>query len=190
MENESRKIGLRIFAGFLVAITIIVAVFASGITLPSQEDRTGRLTVLLTDAPVDLESLDITISKLEVHKVAVEEGEGWILLADEGDIPTFDLLMFQEGASLQLASKKIASGTYNKIRMYISEAFAYYKSNSEKEDGPVNVPPGKIDVITEFELVEGGTRIVTIDMEPDWVAMRNYNNLRPVLKASISEEGQ
>jgi hypothetical protein len=190
MENGSRKIGLRIFAGFLVAITIIIAVFASGITLPSQEDRTGRLTVLLTDAPVDLESLDITISKLEVHKVAVEEGEdeGWVLLADEGDIPIFDLLLFQEGKVLELASRDIPAGTYNKIRMYVSEAFAYYKPNSGKEDGPVNVPPEKIDVITKFTLEPDGSRSVLIDMEPDWVAMRNYNNLRPVLKATIAEQ--
>ena len=39
MENDSRKVGLRIAAGFLVAIPIIVAVFASGVTLPSLENN-------------------------------------------------------------------------------------------------------------------------------------------------------
>ena len=78
-------------------------------------------------------------------------------------------------------------GKYNKIRMNVSQAIADYK-DPEREDGSVNVPSGKIDVITNFELEEGGTRIVTIDMEPDWVAINESNNLRPTLKAIISED--
>lgn len=189
MENGSRKIGLRIFAGFLVAITIIVAVFASGITLPSQKVRTGRLIVLLMDAPVDLYQLNVTITDLEVHKVGQEDDEDgeWIALIENEEI-TFDLLEYQNGKTLELASEIIDAGTYNKIRMYVSEANASYAEYPENPV-PLRVPPGKIDVITEFELVEGGTRIVVIDMEPDWVAISKNNNLRPVLKASISQSG-
>ena len=51
----------------------------------------------------------------------------------------------------------------------------------------LTVPSGKIDVITKFELENGETIDVTIDMEADWVAISNSNNLRPVLKASIDE---
>ena len=71
MENGSKKVGLRMAAGVLVAITIIVAVFASGITIPGLENNPslgseqGILTVLLTDAPVDLEKLVLTISEIE-----------------------------------------------------------------------------------------------------------------------------
>jgi hypothetical protein len=85
MENGSTKIGLRIAAGVLVAITIIVAVFASGITLPSQESAKGRLTLLLIDGPVDLEELMITLTGLEVHKVdGIEDDDnaGWIPLME------------------------------------------------------------------------------------------------------------
>jgi len=192
MENESRKIGLRIFAGFLVAITIIVAVFASGITLPSQKVRTGRLTVLLMDAPVDLYQLNVTITDLEVHKVGQEDDEDgeWIPLIEDEEI-TFDLLEYQNGKTLELASEIIDAGTYNKIRMYVSEANASYAEDT-KNPVPLKVPPGKIDVIVQFELEEGDNVIVLIDMEPDWVAISKNNNLRPVLKSSIpqSEEGQ
>jgi len=184
MENGSRTIGLRVAAGFLAAITIIVAVFAAGITLPSQEVRTGRLTVLLTDAPVDLEKLMITITDLEVHQVDEEEGE-WITLIEDDEI-TFDLLEYQEGKTLNLASVEIAAATYNKIRLYIFEAEAYYTEDPETGIS-LNVPPDKIDVVTKFELEPEGSKIVTIDMEPDWVHIKN-NNLRPVLKATISEE--
>ncbi len=188
MENGSRKIGLRVAAGFLVAITIIVAVFASGITLPSQEDRTGRLTVLLTDAPVDLYQLNVTITDLEVHKVGQDDKEGeWIHLMEEVDAITFDLLEYQGEKTLTLASEMIEAGTYNKIRMYVSEANASYAGDTETPV-PLRVPSGKIDVITKFELGNGDAITVLIDMEPDWVAISKSNNLSPVLKASIPKE--
>ena len=188
MENGAKKIGLRMAAGVLVSIVIIVAVFASGITLPSQEIKTGRLIVLLKDAPVDLNELLITITDLEVHKVGAGDGGegGWIYLIEDDEI-TFNLLDYQNEKTLQLASVPIEAGKYNKIRMYVPEAYADYK-DPEREDGSVNVPPGKIDVVTKFELEIGGTRIVTIDMEPDWVAISKSNNLRPTLKAIISEQ--
>lgn len=192
MENGSKKIGLRVAAGFLVAVIIIVAVFASGITLPSLESKTGRLTVLLIDAPVELDQLNVTVTELEVHKVGDGDDDGgWISLMKEDEGITFNLLYYQDGRTLKLASEDLNVGSYNKIRMYVSEANASYKENPENPV-PLKVPPGKIDVIVQFKLDEGDNVIVTIDMEPDWVAISKNNNLRPVLKASISqsEEGQ
>ena len=190
MENGSTKIGLRVTAGLLVAITIIVAVFASGISLPTFESKTGRLTVLLMDAPVDLERLMVTLNDLEVHQVGVGEDEGaWIKLIENKEIE-FDLLVYQNGATLNLASEEITAASYNKIRMNVSEAWAHYKQDTEEADeNPVElkVPSGKIDVIIEFELVEGESKVVTIDMEPDWIHIKN-NNFRPVLKVIESEE--
>ncbi len=206
MENGTKKIGLRIAGGFLVGILIIVAVVASGVTLPSLENipslgnEQGRLTVLLKDAPIDLDSLMITITDLEIHKIGTGEGNGgeWIDLMpeDEGNDPDpigpFDLLTLQGENTLTMFDGLLFEGTYNKIRMYVSEAIAYYteayKTESGRVDGAVNVPPSKIDVITEFELFEGGSKVVLIDMEPDWVAINKNNQLRPVLKATISEQ--
>ena len=172
-------------AGVLVAITIIVAVLASGITLPRLGSETGRLNVLLTDAPVDLEKLDITIIGVEVHKSG-EKGEvgSWLVLSE--DIIKFDLLEYQGGETLELASLDIPSGNYSKVRLFVSEATATY--NETQKIVKLTVPPGKIDVITQFELIEGGTRTVIIDMEPDWIAISNNDSLRPVLKATISEQ--
>ena len=75
MENGTRKIGIRAAAGFLVAITIILAVFASGIQLPTVKAKTGTLTVLLTDAPADLKHLNITIDSLLALNVDDPEDE-------------------------------------------------------------------------------------------------------------------
>lgn len=189
MENGAKKVGLRMAAGVLVAITIIVAVFASGITFPNQEIKTGKLIVLLKDAPVDLNTLDITLTDLEVHKVGTGDGEEaiegeWIYLR-ENDPMTFNLLDYQDENLLSLATAEIDPGKYNKIRMYVSEAYADFKDVTKTDDF-LKVPPGKIDVITNFEIEADQTVIVTIDMEPDWVAISNHGNLRPTLKAIIS----
>ena len=140
MENSSKKVGLRMAAGVLVAITIIVAVFASGITLPASENNPslgseqGRLTVLLKDAPVELEELIITITDVEVHRVGSEEGEdpiegGWMTIVDNTKI-TFNLLDYQGDKTLTLGSVLIDPGTYNKIRMNVSYAEAVYSVES------------------------------------------------------------
>ena len=190
MVNGSRTIGLRVAAGFLIAITIIVAVFAAGIQLPSTKIETGRLTVLLKDAPVELEELWINITDLGVHRVGGEDG-GWITLdfSGEADFLYFNLLEYQDNKVLDLASVEIATGTYNKIRMTITEAEAVYK-NTEDEKIPLNVPPGHVDVITRFDITSWENVVVLIDMEPDWVAISKNNNLRPVLKASISQQSE
>ena len=193
MENETQKLGLRIAAGFLVAILIIVVVFASGVTLPSLENNpslgseTGRLNVLLTDAPVELKELNITITDVEVHKSG-ENGKGgtWLVLVEDVEF-TFNLLDYQNGKTLDLASIEIPSGNYTKIRLFVSEANASYVNDPDTVV-ELTVPPGKIDVITKFELFDGGTRTVIIDMQPDWIAISNNKSLRPVLKATISEQ--
>ena len=196
MENGTTKIGLRIAAGFLVAITIIVAVFASGITLPgldnkSLESKTGRLTVLLIDAPVELEALEITITDLEVHLVGDGEAGGeWIdLMPEEGGIEPepigpFDLLELQGENTLTLFDGLLVVGTYNKIRMNVTTVTAYKSYPDDFVD--LQVPPEKIDVITKFYLPSetDGNVVVTIDMEPDFAAV-NKNNFRPTLKATI-----
>jgi hypothetical protein len=194
MENGSKKIGLRIAAGVLVAITIIVAVFASGIQLPTtgpaSQPETGILNVFIIDAPVELNHLNITITDLEVHKAGNETEPGkWITLVNSSDpssptIPEFDLLFYQGGEEFHASSTKIEAGNYTKIRMFISQAIAN-KTDDPENPVTLKVPSGKIDVIAKFEIVENGAVDVTIDIQPDFIAISKSGNLKPVLKALI-----
>ena len=185
MENGAKKIGLRVAAGFLVAITIILAVFASGIQLPTVKAKTGTLTVLLTDAPTDLEHLNITISSLSALNVDDSE-ENWTELNFVGGKESvyFDLLALYN-VTMELSTQEIPVGNYNKLRMKIETA------NATKTDGeiiePLHVPSGKIDIIIHFEIDSDETTYLLIDMEADWVAISKSNRLRPVLKATIAE---
>ena len=221
MENGSKKIGLRVAAGFLVAVIIIVAVFASGIQLPSIEVpgievETGKLNILLKDAPVEVDELWIKMTGLEVHKV----GEGqWISIdisdaieeaTEEGEDPKdyllFDLLLYQGDEDvLILAEADVYAGTYNKIRMSVVGAEAWYWVDAEGNElkldevteypinpdditkDPLRVPSERINVITNFEIGPEVEVTVTIDMQPDWIAISKSGNLGPVLKANIDK---
>jgi hypothetical protein len=203
MEHKSRTISLRIVAGVLIATVIIVAIFASGVQLPntqapSTQLETGHLTVLLKDAPVDVDELWITITELEVHKSG--DDAGWIpidFLQSEDNV-TFNLLEYQDENMLGLADVEIGTGNYTKIRMSVIKAEAWYyevDENSAETDEPaidkveLKVPSNKLDVITKFTITDGDNVVVLIDMQPDYVSISHSKNLRPVLKATVSQGG-
>lgn len=199
MEVKSKTVGLRLAAGVIIAAVIIVAVFASGIQLPTDNESPsggihsdmGRLTVLLKDAPAEVDELWVTITDLAVNRVGDDETEGgWVSLdfaTSEEPTLTFDLLKYQDGETLELSDVELEVGNYTKIRMNILEAKATYYGETEEEDEIVllRVPSGHIDVITKFNITATEDVVVLIDMIPDKVKISNSNNLSPTLKADI-----
>ena len=207
MENGSRKIGLRMALGILAAITIIGAVFVSGIQLPGIQAQTGKLNIYLKDAPVEVDALWINITALEVHKTGDTDGKGeWIQIdisntfEPEQDYLEFDLLKYRDQAVLELAQAEAYTGTYNKIRVTVTGAETWSWDEEDEElkvdddlypvndedftTSPLRVPPNRIDVIIDFTIETEGEVTVTIDMQPDWIAIHN-GNLRPVMKATV-----
>jgi hypothetical protein len=202
VENGSRKIGLRMGLGILAAITIISAVFVSGIQLAGFQAETGRLSIYLKDAPVEVDALWINMTELEVHKA---DGDGeWIPIDitdtfEEGeDYLEFDLLKYQNKTVLELANASVITGAYNKIRLTVTGAEAWYWNETVTVDEvtgypdevnmttqPLRVPPNRIDVLIDFSIDTVNAVIVTIDMQPDWTAISNSSNLRPVMKATV-----
>jgi hypothetical protein len=207
MENGSRKIGLRMALGILAAITIIGAVFVSGIQLPGIQAQTGKLNIYLKDAPVEVDALWINITALEVHKTGDTDGKGeWIQIdisntfEPEQDYLEFDLLKYRDQAVLELAQAEAYTGTYNKIRVTVTGAETWSWDEEDEElkvdddlypvndedytTSPLRVPPNRIDVIIDFYIETAGEVTITIDMQPDWIAIHN-GNLRPVMKAIV-----
>jgi hypothetical protein len=195
MEVKSKTVGFRLVAGVAIAAIIIAAVFASGIQLPTSTDNPdqgvysdmGHLTVLLKDAPADVDELWIKISDLAVHRIGDDDTEGgWIPVKFsevEGSTLTFDLLNYQNGKTLELSDVDLEVGNYSKIRMTVLEANAIY--SDEENEVPLKVPSGHIDVITKFNITATEDVVVVIDMIPDMVKISHSNNLNPTLKAEI-----
>jgi len=146
-----------------------------------------------------------------------EEGEGdddansWVSIDLSGAEPeelVFDLLKYRMGNEgensllLNLASGYTAEGDYNKIRITVYNATAKYYERDENgivvinpdtempfiaRNQTLNVPSKKIDVITKFTIDAQNPVTVLIDMQPDWIAISKSGNLRPVLKATVSQ---
>ena len=184
MESNGRRIGLYAATGVLVAVLVVAGLFFAGVQFPGilgVKAETGMLVVLLTDAPVNLTHLNVTIDGFSVHCVK----EGWIPLEfDSGEMNvTFDILeLYNE--TMKLTNDTLPVGNYTKMRMSVVNASATY------DDGKfanLTVPSGKLDIIIHFELESKEIEVVLIDIQPDWAAISKTNHFRPVLKASIVE---
>ena len=180
MESEVRKIGFYAATGILIAVLIIAGVFLSGVQFPSIKIQTGTLLVLLTDAPVNLTHLNVTIDSFSVHGIK----EGWINISfgSGKDEVSFDLLALHN-VTMKLANATIPSGNYTKMRMTIKNANATYANGNWTN---LTVPPEHIDISIHFEVQSNDITIVLIDMEPR-VAISKTNRLKPEFKASVAQ---
>lgn len=190
MAVNAKKVGLFGTVGFLAAALIIVSVAISGITLPTFVANTGTLIIEVTDAPVDLKRLNITIDSVSVHNV---EGEVIDLNLVGGVSELSFNLLELEDATMDLSETTVEAGEYNMIKIHVSEAEADYERNGVLyEEVPVHVPSDVLKVIVNFEVLNDGETTVLIDIDPNWAAISESDppNFRPVLKVlEVTEEG-
>ncbi len=177
---NAKKLSIYAIAGIATAIIIIAAISTSGIQLPSNAApenpiALGTLVVAIKDAPVELSKLYVTIDSVEVQN----QGSGWTKLPfKEGkESVNFDLLRLTD-ISEDLSTTLLPEGDYSKIRLHIKDATATYSDDTTAD---LNVPSDKIDIIIKFQINEGETTTVLIDMT---ASISNQGNLKPVFKAT------
>jgi len=186
MTDEFRDVGVFAAAGILVAVLIIAGVVAGGLRfpslrLPSMVSDKGTLIIKLTDAPVELKHLNVTIDSILALRVEHEE-ETWEELAfvDGVSEVALDILTLRN-VTEDLSITEIPLGNYTKLRLNITSASATYMTGDPEE---VIVPSGRIDIIVHFEIKAGETTKLLVDMQGEWVAISHSDRLRPVLKAT------
>jgi len=193
MTINGKKIGLYAAAGVLIAFLIIASVAISSLTIPSLRiplfippsspvPNTGTLVVMLTDAPVNLTHLNVTIDSISAHRQGYGN-ETWVNLTFVNNVTEvyFDLLALQDVA-MNLSITEIPPGNYTMIKMHIKTANATYADGNTTD---LDVPSEHIKVIIHFEIVQGETMKLLIDMQSNWVAVSHSKKLRPVLKATV-----
>jgi len=187
METTPRQIGLRATVGIIASVVIIAAVLVSGIQLPTTQPPTaqkneGTLVIMLTDAPVNLTHLNVTITNMTVLN---SDTGNWTNIPFLNNITEWytDILALQN-VTEDLSITQIPAGNYTKLRMQVTTANATY-ANGETQT--LTVPPEKIDVIIHFTIETDKTTHLLIDMQADWTVISKNGNLRPVLKASVTE---
>jgi hypothetical protein len=124
----------------------------------------------VTDAPVpDLKHLNLTINRVEVHN----ETGNWTSIDLLAGKNYFDLLEL-ENVTMDLAiSDGILIGNYTKIRLQIITAKATLGDNRTID---LSVPPGHIDIKTNFKIKKNATTSLIIDIMVDRINIAERGN--------------
>lgn len=169
-------------AGILIAAVFIALIIAvPTVILPAFSQKKGTLDIKVTDAPVDLSSLNITVDQFEVHQ---QETDQWINVTISGGQVTFDLVKLNN-ITQDAALDQIPPGNYTKIRMHILSAMG--QINGSSDGVTVRFPPDKLDVIVHFEVKTGETTSIILDIQVDTlkIAENPEHNATPVIKALV-----
>lgn len=173
------------YVGLLLAACTLV--------LPGCDDsisgeNTGRLTVLLTDAPGDVLSAVVTIESIYIQGGAPQDGDD----EDEGgrlylrtDPVTTDLLTLRDDVATLVESAVLPEGRYGQLRFVLSGAYIEvegedgasqifategYAEAPAAPDGVLQCPSCaqsglKISLPAGFEVIEGEEESVLVDFD-------------------------
>lgn len=111
---------------------------ACGDTTASQS---GRLTVLLTDAPGDFVKAVVTIDQIYMQRSEGEDGGGRIVLRDE-DVTT-DLLTLANSTAELVTDAVLPAGSYRELRFVISGGYI----EVENADGSTSIYASSPDYV-------------------------------------------
>jgi hypothetical protein len=185
MGNGIRQIGLFGVTGVLVAV-VIIAGFVIGNNVFEVSGK-STLTILVTDKPVELDHLNMTIDWVKIQ----DENENWYNLTLNVEPFYFDLLSLQN-VSETLSETELPVGNYTKIWMHVLTANATYPDGTVAD---LRVPSDTIKVLLKphLSLEEDGQMTVLIDLQPEdlnAIAVSHSLNLRPVIKAVVPYSDQ
>ena len=119
----------------------------------------GRLSVKITDDPFNIntvESATVTITKIEIRKAGMNEGDPFLVLS-ENPI-TIDLFQLRNGITEELVDLEVPQGDYDLVRLFVDDANLKIKEIAEPFR--MKVPSGEQTGIKVFIKpgihVEGG----------------------------------
>ncbi|MEW6295926.1 MAG: DUF4382 domain-containing protein [Candidatus Diapherotrites archaeon] len=152
----------------------------------------GDLKIYLKDSPKenddgnnnseDFTSLNITISKIEVHKT---EGGKWFDFTDANYSATFDLMKLANVQEL-LGTKTLESGHYTQIRLSVDSATVGFDGNNTAE---VKVPSDKIKLVHQFIIDANKETDLLLDFKPESVHKAGSQwIMSPVIKVITLKE--
>ncbi len=185
------------FKALIIAALMIVGIFSA--CEKSVNSTSGRLKIQLTDAPfpTDLvEEANVTINKIEIRRAGDGENGGnpYVVLSEEE--MSFNLLDLTNGVTENLVDSSIEAGSYDLIRLYVSEASIKLKDGQEFN---LKIPSGSQSGIKVFIkpaiVVSGGLSadlLLDFDVSKSFIVQGNPNtpagikgfHFKPVIKAT------
>jgi len=145
----------------------------------------GNLQLFLTDKPIDLDQVWVTISEIDVHQT----GGAWQPFLQTSK--TMDLLTLKNTRSL-IGSASLDKGTYTGFRLLVNEGHVIDTSGQRCD---LKVPSQKIEVPVNFEIQDQKSTQVVLDFNAEQsVHVTQTGNgeqciLRPVLTTVSVQTG-
>ena len=182
----------------VIAALVMLSVLAIGCTgepSASQQESdnidsipagSGMLQLFVADPPApDMDAILVDIANIEAH---IAEGVGWTNIAE--DPGEFDLKeLYINELEQFLASQIVDAGKYTQIRFDV-ETVIIVVGEDEHE---AKVPSGKIKLVGEFDVPDGGITEVTLDFNGEKSVMVTGNGqymFKPVIKLIVDGEVQ
>lgn len=185
MAYDSKKLAAYGAMGLLIAAFIVLGVQLVPMPMPSvPTTKTGVLVLKITDAPPFMKptSLNITIDSIMIH----QEGGGnetWLTF-ELDDNQTFDLVELENMTDL-IGADQFPAGNYTMIKIHILNATADLEGESVVE---LTVPTGYIKIPVRFEIVDGETTSIILDITYDSTVVAAHHHLRPVVKPIVEKQ--
>jgi len=165
----------------LAAVIVVAAGCSSDPTSPS----TSRVNVFLTDAPIDLSTVNavnVTLNQIILfgHDDSMLDDEGMDMdrpAVSDGAGLMLNLLDFQDGETVLIATLDVPPGRYQKLRMYVAAAELVMDDPNDPGDPndpdapaaeitePISVPSSKVDIPVTFSVSAGENMDVVLDFD-------------------------
>jgi hypothetical protein len=161
---------------WLVLFLILFLLSCSKGSTDNTQARSGKLAIYLTDLPVGVEKVLVTISAISVHKTG---GAAFTVFTGERE---YDLLELQNNPEL-LFDTALEEGKYTMIRMEVTAGLIQVSGAQY----PLTVPSSEVKINCNFTVSGGGTTRIILDFDAEkslQVSGNPKNNtyrLRPVI---------
>ena len=118
---------------------------------------TGRLTILMTDAPID----DLSEVHVYITGVSTQVNGGTVLSMHEnfGDVE----LLALRGKTMTVVNTEIPSATYDYVGFNLEQNESYVIEDGVRK--PLTIPNGSVRVNGPFVVTQGATTTVTLDFD-------------------------
>ena len=182
----------------LLSLAVVPALLVTLTISCSDSSSPGgnNVAVLLTDAPIDLTgviAVNVTLTGISLHAEG-DDGESTKLSLTAGDDMVVNLLDYQDGQVVLIATGEVPDGTYSKIRMHVSRAELVRDDDGDPETPEIVEeifnPSSKVDVPVAFSLTNGEDMEITLDFDAALSVQVNETSgqhpyiLRPVINVA------
>lgn len=195
-SHKNRKTMKKLLFAIFAAALII-----SGCNKTETTDKPGRLSVKITDDPLNLSSVEsatVTISRIEIRKAGADETDKFLELLITP--VTIDISELSNGITKELVNLEIPKGDYDLVRLIVDEANLKIEGISEIFN--MKVPSGEqtgikvfIDPVIHVEEGISAELLLDFDLSRSFVMKghnaRNGFNFKPCIRATnISTSGR